>query len=143
MPELVHRHQYSDRDQKGGEKDQHPHAKAPRLGSIKSSAKRRASALASKTSPRALTGDESRRCSTLSMTAAIAVKFKRRSRKACTAISLAAFNTAGAVPPARAAARANVKLGNRSWSGGSKPSCPISAKFSDCTPEANLSGQAR
>src|SRR6202161_460438 len=113
MPELVHRHQYADRDQEGGEKNQIPHAKAPRLGSIKASAKRRACASASKTSPRALTGDESRRCSTLSMTAAIAVKFKRRSRNACMATSLTAFRTAGAVPPARAAARANPRLGNR------------------------------
>src|SRR6202161_1164099 len=55
MPELVHRHQYSDRDQKGGKKNQHPHAKAPRLGSIKASAMRRSSASAYKTSPRALT----------------------------------------------------------------------------------------
>src|SRR5271165_235496 len=113
VPKFMDRHQDPDRDQKGGEKHQHLHAKAPEL-SIKATARRRAAASASKTSPRALTGVESRRCNTLSMTAAIAVKFKRCSRNACTATSLAAFSTAGAVPPARAAARANLKEGNRS-----------------------------
>src|ERR1035438_2170001 len=113
MSEFVDCHQNPDRDQEGGEKKQHLHAKAPGSSSIKAMAKRRAAASASKTSPRAMTGDESRRCNTLSMTAAIAVKFKRRSRNACTATSLAAFSTAGAVPPARAAARANPRLGNR------------------------------
>src|SRR5580658_6371242 len=142
VPEFVDRHQYPDRDQKGGEKSQHLHAKAPGSCSIKATAKRRAAASASNTSPRALTGDESRRCSTLSMTAAIAVKFKRRSRNAFTATSLAAFSTAGAVPPARAAALASPRLGNRSWSGGSKSSRAIWARFSDCTPDANLAGQA-
>ena len=39
-------------------------------------------------------GDASRRCNTVSMTAAMPVKFKRWSRKACTATSLAAFSTA-------------------------------------------------
>src|SRR5882724_11115707 len=112
VPEFMDRHQYPDRHQEGSNENQHFHAKAPELGSIKASAKRRAAASASKTSPKALTGDESRRCNTLSMTAAIPVKFKRRSRNACTATSLAAFSTAGAVPPARAAARANPRLGN-------------------------------
>src|SRR5450755_2965338 len=109
MTEFVDSDQYPDRNQKGGENYQRLHAKAPELFSIKAKPTRRAAASASKTSPRALTGDESRRCNTLSMTVQIAVKFKRRSRNACTATSLAAFSTAGAVPPARAAARARLK----------------------------------
>ncbi len=43
----------------------------------------------------------------------------RPSRNACTAISLAAFSTHGAVPPARAASRASRRHGNASRSTGS------------------------
>src|SRR5208282_5910272 len=125
MPELVNCDQNPDRDQERGGKNQHLHARAPCAGAINAFAKRRAAASASNTSSNTLTGDESRRCNTLSMTAAIPVKFKRRSRNACTATSLAAFSTAGAVPPARAAARARPILGKRTSSGGSKSNRPI------------------
>src|SRR5208337_2479712 len=107
MPELVNGDQYPDRNQKGGEKNQHLHARTPCAGSIIASAARRAAASASSTSPSALTGRDSSRCITLSMTAAIPVKFKRRSRNACTATSFAALSMAGAVPPALAAALAS------------------------------------
>src|SRR5580698_6732608 len=112
VAELVHGNQDADRNQESGNNQKH-HAGAPALSSIMSTARRRAAASASKTSPRVLTGDVLSRCSTLSMTVAIPTKFKRPSRNAWTATSLAALSTVGAVPPERAAARAKVRLGNR------------------------------
>src|SRR6202022_3586671 len=79
MAEFVDGDQYADCHQKGGDENQYLHAKAPAL-SIAATASRRAAASASNTSSRALTGDESRRYNTLSMTVAMPVKFKRRSR---------------------------------------------------------------
>src|SRR6202000_255421 len=113
VTELVDGNQDADRNQKGGGNKQKHHAGAPALSSIMSPARRRAAASASKTSPSTLTGDASSRCSTLSMTVEIPTKFKRPSRNAWTATSLAALSTVGAVPPERAAALASVKLGKR------------------------------
>src|SRR5205085_10908013 len=53
-----------------------------------------------------------------SMTAGISRKEITPSRNACTATSLAAFNTAGIVPPLRAASKARRRHGKRSGSGG-------------------------
>src|SRR5882757_1274602 len=82
VPEFMYRHQDAYRNQEGSRDKQKLHAKAPCAGSINVFANRRAAASASKTSPRALTGDALSRCSTLSMTVEIPTKFKRRSRKA-------------------------------------------------------------
>ena len=75
------------------------------------------------------------------MTAGMPAKFSRPSRNAATATSFAAFATAGAVPPASAAARARRRQGKRARSGASKPSCPIRTRSRDSTPESMRSGQ--
>ena len=82
MTEFVDGDQYADGNQEGSDENQYLHINAPAPGSINATASRRAAASASSTSPRAFTGDDSRRCSTSSMTVAMPVKFKRRSRNA-------------------------------------------------------------
>src|SRR5580704_8988904 len=82
VSEFMNGHQDTNRNQEGGGYDQKHHAGAPALCSIMVTARRRAAASASKTSPKALTGDAVSRCSTFSMTVEIPTKFKRRSRNA-------------------------------------------------------------
>eukprot|EP01022_Parablepharisma_sp_SALTPOND_P013892 TRINITY_DN1866_c0_g2_i1.p1 TRINITY_DN1866_c0_g2~~TRINITY_DN1866_c0_g2_i1.p1 ORF type:complete len:1951 (-),score=559.27 TRINITY_DN1866_c0_g2_i1:2287-8139(-) len=66
----------------------------------------------------------------------------RRSRKACTATSLAALRMAANVPPARKASYASFRQAKRWQSGWLKDNCAICARSSGATPEAIRSGQA-
>ena len=65
----------------------------------------------------------------------------RPSRKAATANSLAAFTTALAAPPLRAASKPSARHGKRSVSAGSKSSRPTPTRSSGETPEPMRSGQ--
>jgi hypothetical protein len=82
------------------------------------------------------------RVTTSSMTAAIPGKFNRRSRKAFTATSLAAFRATGVSPPARAADCARARQRNFCGSGARKSSREVFTRSRNSTPEAILSGQA-
>ena len=64
----------------------------------------------------------------------------RRSRKAATAISLAAFSTTGAAPPCSSAARASRSAGKRSGSGASKVSGPVRVRSSRAAGVGRRSG---
>ncbi len=77
------------------------------------------------------------------MTRAMPPKFKRPSRNACTATSLAAFRTAGISPPSRAASRAIPRQGNRPKSGGSKSRRATCSRSRNCTPASSRCGHAR
>jgi hypothetical protein len=75
-----------------------------------------------------------------SITRGIPVKERSPARKACTATSLAALRTHGAVPPASAASRASRRHGKESRSGASKVSSPSSTRSSGRTGTSTLSG---
>src|ERR671935_207720 len=93
----------------------------------------RASRSASYSDSNARTGWAGRRSRVSSITAGIPRKSSRPPRKACTATSLAAFMTHGAVPPAVAASRARRRHGNASVSTGSNVSAPTLARSSGRT----------
>ena len=70
-------------------------------------------------------------------------KPSRPARKAATATSFAALSTAGAVPPASAAARARRRPGSARGPAPRNRAAPAATKSSDCTPESIRSGQPR
>src|SRR6185503_19060588 len=142
MPELVHSHEYTDRDDEGDKRgeDARVHAPAAWRGPSAARACSRAQASAASASERLRTGPASCCCNTLSMTAAMLAKFSRRPRNAATAISFAAFSTAGIVPPARTAAWAILRHGNLSKSGSSNDNFAICTRSSLGAPEAMRSG---
>src|SRR5690606_2840881 len=147
MPEFVYRDQNADRDDEGENRDQilkrrvrRNHAQAP-ASATAARASRRAHSSALSTSS-SVTMGAVRCCSrTLSITAGMSTNAKRRSRKASTAISFAAFSTAGAVPPASAALLASRRHGKRVVSGASKSNRAVRMMSNDSTPEVNRSGQ--
>src|SRR3989454_2528365 len=78
-----------------------------------SSAAPRDQASASRTLSSDVAGTDRWRCSTLSTTRGMPGKSRRPDKNAPTAISFAAFSTAGAVPPSRSAPYARSRLGKR------------------------------
>src|SRR5579883_2492025 len=109
---------------------------------MRSEASRLASASAASTSSRPPITPAVHLVITCSMTAAIPGKFNRRSRKACTATSLAAFRATGVSPPACAADCASARQRNFCGSGARKSSLEVFTRSRNSTPEAILSGHA-
>src|SRR5690606_9627519 len=97
---------------------------------------------ASSTGASSVTGSTVCCCITAAMSSGISVKPICSRRKAATATSLAAFSTAGMVPPAAKASRANCRQGKLTSSAGSKSSRAMLNKSSACTPASMRWGQA-
>src|SRR5207244_10015643 len=111
---LVDQDQDADDDD---ERDDRRHRATATGAPISSRTVRRVSASTATQSPTVLGSVRGITSSARSISSAIRVKPMRRSRKASTAISLAALSTTGADPPRSRAARARRRHGNRSGSG--------------------------
>ncbi len=107
-----------------------------------SDASARASPSAAITAPSPVISPPATLPMTVSMTAGISPKFNRLSRKACTAISSAAFRLAQLSPPSRAASCAWRRQGKRWGSGARKSSRPARTRSRNSTPAAMRCGQA-
>ena len=116
----MHDDQRTEREHERGYSVQQGHGSAV-IAPTCSSAHRRASASASSTSSRlAIARDGLNAFITASITAVMARNGSRRSRKAVTAISFAAFSVAGLVPPSRRARYPSRSAGKRAKSGAAK-----------------------
>src|SRR6185436_730114 len=141
MAVLVDHDQQSERDDERDEViDDQIHAA---LARIRADAARRASPSDCRMDCRSFAARADTVSSVLEITPAMPVKGSRRSRKASTATSLAAFSTAGAVPPARSASYAKPRHGKRFRSGLSNERLLMAARSSGVAPESMRSGHAR
>src|SRR5262245_52342989 len=134
VPELVHEDQYADDDDEAQHHDEDVncdcHGLPPERASIHSRTRRRARASTSTHSSMDPSSRAGSAPSARSIDCVISGNPMRRSRKAATAISLAAFRITGAAPPASRAARARRSAGKRSGSGASNVSGPVRVRSS-------------
>src|SRR6185436_11646865 len=139
MAVLVDHDEQAERHDEGDEGMQQGHAA---IANIRVDATLRASVSAAMTAARSSAARAGTAESVSAITPAMPVNGSRRSRNASTATSLAAFSTAGAVPPARSASYARPRHGKRFRSGFSNDRPRTAARSSDLAPESMRSGQA-